>query len=87
MPGRGNPSEGGIMEIKIKRVGEEQFLMNGWRYRTVTKVYFNDGSALTFADKLSRKEAIFNAYYQKGRDGGMNVEEAAVFAASKVPVR
>jgi hypothetical protein len=68
------------MEIKIRKIGEEHFMAHGYEYRAVTKVFFKDGSALTFSAKLSRKDAIFNAYYQKGRDAGMTVEEAAVFA-------
>jgi len=68
------------MEIKIKKIGVEQVFSRGCGYRTVTKVFFKDGSAITFWEKLSRKEAVFNAYYQKGRDAGMTVEEAAVFA-------
>ena len=69
------------MEIKIKKIGEEHFMAHGCNYRIVTKVFFKDGSALTFSTKLSRKDAVFNAYYQKGRDLGMTVEEAALFAA------
>lgn len=67
------------MELKIKKVGEEQFMTRGG-YRTVSKVFFKDGSAVTFSEKFSRKEATFNAYFQKGRDAGMTVEEATVFA-------
>ena len=68
------------MEIKIKKIGVEQIWARGCGVRTVTKVYFKDGSALTFTEKLSRKEAAYNAYYQKGRDAGMTVEEATEFA-------
>ena len=68
------------MEIKIRKIGEEHFMVHGCNYRSVTKVYFRDGSAVTFTEKLSRKDAAFNAYYQKARDSGMTEEEAALFA-------
>ena len=68
------------MDIKIKKIGEEAFMAHGCNYRTVTKVFFKDGSAITFWEKFSRKEAAFNAYYQKGMDAGMTSEEATVFA-------
>ncbi len=68
------------MEAKIKKIGQEAFWVRGGNYRTVTKVFFKDGTAITFWEKLSRKEASFKAYYQKGVDAGMTVEEATVFA-------
>jgi hypothetical protein len=68
------------MEPRIRKIGEEHYWAKGCQYRAVTKVFFRDGSAVTFTEKLSRKEAVYNAYYQKGRDAGMTVEEAAEFA-------
>ncbi len=68
------------MEIKIKKAEREEFFVHGCQRRVVTKVYFRDGTTLTFVGHLSRKEITFNAYYQKGRDAGMTVEEAALFA-------
>ena len=68
------------MEIKIKKAEREEFFVNGCQRRVVTKVYFRDGSTLTFSGNLSRKEIVFNGYYQKCRDMGMTVEEAAIFA-------
>ena len=65
---------------KIKKAVKEDFFAYGCQRRIVTKVYFKDGTALTFGGSLFRKEIIFNAYYQKGRDAGMTVEEAAIFA-------
>ncbi|HEY5037770.1 MAG TPA: hypothetical protein VIJ93_01715 [bacterium] len=68
------------MEIKIKKAEREEFFVHGCQRRVVTKVYFRDGTTLTFVGHLSRKEINFNAYYQKGRDAGMTVEEAALLA-------
>jgi len=65
---------------KIKKAVKEDVHVHGCPKGTVTKVFFRDGTALTFGGSLTRKEIIFNAYYQKGRDAGMTVEEAAVFA-------
>lgn len=70
----------GIETPKVKKVLYESVWVRGCQQRTVTKVYFRDKSVLTFAGSLPRKEAVFNAYYQKARDAGMTVEEAAVFA-------
>jgi hypothetical protein len=70
----------GIETPKVKKVLYESVWVRGCQQRTVTKVYLKDKSVLTFAGNLPRKEAVFNAYYQKGRDAGMTVEEAAVFA-------
>lgn len=68
---------------KIKKAVKEDLFGNGYQRRTVTKVYFRDGTAITFNGSLSRKEIIFNGYYQKGRDAGMTVEEAAIFAGNR----
>ena len=65
---------------KIKKAVREEVFANGFQRRTVTKVYFKDGTFLTFSGHLSRKEIVFNGYYQKCRDLGMGVEESAVFA-------
>jgi hypothetical protein len=65
---------------RIKKIGEEHFWVRGSQYRAVTKVFFRDGTAITFSQKFTRKEAVFNGYYQKCRDLGMTVEEAALFA-------
>ncbi len=65
---------------KIKKAVKEDFFTYGCQRRIVTKVYFKDGTILTFSGNLSRKEVVFNAYYQKGRDVGMTMEEAAIFA-------
>jgi hypothetical protein len=73
----------GIEIPKIKKAVKEDFFAYGCGSRIFTKVYFRDGSTLTFAGNLSRKEIVFNAYYQKGRDAGLTVEEAAVFAVEK----
>ena len=79
-PERGRGMNTTIGIPKIKKAKREEFFFNGCQRRIVTKVYFRDGTSLTFAGHLSRKEIIFNAYYQKGRDAGMTVEEAAVLA-------
>jgi hypothetical protein len=72
-----NPS----IEIpKIKKAVKEEFFANGCQRRLVTKVYFKDGTMFTFSGNLSKKEIVFNGYYQKGLDAGMTVEEAAEFA-------
>ena len=65
---------------KIKKAVREEVFANGFQRRIITKVFFRDGIFLTFSGQLSRKEIIFNGYYQKGRDAGMTVEEAALFA-------
>jgi|GEM_PF-2117811 len=65
---------------KIKKALKEDFYAYGCQRRIVTKVYFRDGSTLTFSGNLSRKEIVFNGYYQKCRDLGMTMEEAAIFA-------
>ena len=65
---------------KIKKAVREEVFGNGFQRHVVTKVYFRDGSTLTFSGNLSRKEIVFNGYYQKCRDMGMTVEEAAIFA-------
>ncbi len=65
---------------KIKKAVREEVFSQGFQRRVVTKVYFRDGSTLTFSGQLSRKEIVFNGYYQKCRDAGMGVEEAALFA-------
>ena len=65
---------------KIKKAVREEVFGYGYQRRVVTKVYFSDGSILTFSGQLSRKEIVFNGYYQKCRDLGMTVEEAAIFA-------
>ncbi len=64
----------------IKKIKVESVLVRGFYQRTILKVYFKDGTALTFSGDLPRKEAVFNAYYQKGRDAGLTVEEAASLA-------
>ena len=65
---------------KIKKAVREEVFACGWQRHVVTKVYFRDGSTLTFSGQLTRKEVVFNGYYQKCRDLGMTVEEAAIFA-------
>lgn len=71
----------------IKKVLYEQVFVHGCQQHMTTKVYFKGGSALTFAGSLDRKKAIREAYFQKGRDAGMTMEEAEVFADSKIPSR
>ena len=65
---------------KIKKAVREEIFAYGFGRRIITKVFFRDGSFLTFSGELSRKEIIFNGYYQKCRDLGMGVEDAAIFA-------
>lgn len=65
---------------KIKKAVKEEVFLHGYQRRIVTKVFFRDGTAITFNGSLSRKQIVFNGYYQKGRDAGMTVEEAALFA-------
>ena len=65
---------------KIKKAVREEVFGYGYQRRIVTKVYFRDGTFLTFSGQLSRKEIVFNGYYQKCQDLGMTVEEAAIFA-------
>jgi hypothetical protein len=48
---------------KIKKISEECLFIRGCQQRTITKVRFKDGTALTFAGPISRREAAFNAYY------------------------
>lgn len=69
-----------IGTLRVKKVLYEPVWVRGCQQRTVTKVYFKDKSVLTFAGSLPRKEAVFNAYYQRGRDAGLTVEEASIFA-------
>jgi hypothetical protein len=71
---------------KIKKVLYESIFVRGYQERMVTKVYFRDGSAVTFIGSLDRKEACHQAFIQKGRDFGMTAEEAEVFADSKARV-
>ncbi len=76
-----------VIEIpKIKKVLYELVFIRGYHQHQVTKVYFKDGSAVTLAGTFPKKEASHHAYFQKGRDVGMTVEEAEVFADSKAPV-
>ena len=65
---------------KIKKAVREEVFSYAYQRRIITKVYFRDGSFLTFAGELSRKEIVFNGYFQKCQDLGMNEEEAALFA-------
>jgi len=65
---------------RIKKAVREEVFACDFRRRVITKVYFRDGTHLTFSGNLSRKEIVFNGYYQKCRDQGMGEEEAAVFA-------
>lgn len=69
---------------KVRKVEQEFVFAFGFREHTVTKVYFKDGTALTFSGRLARKEAVFNAYYQKARDLGMTMDEAATLAGQGV---
>lgn len=74
---------------KVRKVEQEAVFTFGCRERAVTRVYFKDGMALTFSGRLVRKEAVFNAYYQKAMDLGMSGEEASIFAGQElvVPLR
>lgn len=65
---------------KIKKVLREEVFAHGFQRRVITKVYFRDGTFLTFSGELSRKEVVFNGYYQKCQDLGMSEEEAVLFA-------
>jgi hypothetical protein len=72
----------------IKKVLYEQVFVGGYYDgRMTTKVYFKDGSAVTFAGSLSKKEARSQACFEKARDAGMTAEETEAFLKSKRPIR
>jgi hypothetical protein len=81
----GTPRKGAVMELtievpKIKKAVREEVFAHGFQRRIITKVYFRDGTFLTFSGELTRKEIVFNGYFQKCQDLGMTEQEAALFA-------
>ena len=70
-----------VIEVpKIKKAEREEYFIRGCQRREVTRVLFKDGTCLTFSGHLTRKEIVFNGYYQKAMEAGMAEEEARHFA-------
>ena len=73
----------------IKKIKAQQVFRGGmqsYTVRYVTRVFFKDGKALTFAGELSRKEAIYQGYFQRALEAGLSLVDAESFAGSKYPI-